>query len=242
MFGPRLPTGSQAQPYPQLGASSAEIRGNDPVAQGCSSSDRFSPYNINPSHSNASGSYSASPLKGPPLPSGFDPSRGPGIAHTHGTNIPFTSSVSQGSEADLNIPKSIDSGVNEKDITALLSRPDIASSIAEDLLKQLSQSDTHTQGHLDDKFLQSELRSSQDKVSIGHRPSESSSNSVGIHSNCTTQDLSKTDMDRLFDKLEGDIILKSDTESTQNSLPKLNVHMTGEQICRMCKGFGKFSV
>ena len=226
IFGTQPQVGSQSQqPFSPLGTS-AEIRGNNPNSQGHlpSNIDRFSQF-----HPSTSGNFTSSPLKGPPLPSGFDPGRSQG--HLHG-NIPFSSTLSQGSEGDTNLSKSMDSAhtVNEKDITEVLSRPDLASSIAEDLLKQFSQNSE--QPH-------SDIQSSQNKVSADLRTGESSSAGVGIHSS-STQDfnLSAPSIEKML-KLDSEVI-KCDTDSAKyGSLPKLNIHMSGEQILRACKGLGK---
>lgn len=236
IYGPRPPVGSQSQqPFSQLG-NSAEIRGNNPSSQGHlpSNIDRFSQF-----HPSTSGNYTSSPLKGPPLPSGFDPGRSQG--HIHG-NIPYSSTLSQGSEGDTNLTKPLDSAhtVNEKDITDVLSRPDLASSIAEDLLKQFSQTGDHTPGQLGDRLSQSDIKSSQNKASTDLRTGESSSSSVGIHSS-SSQDLnlSTPSIEKML-KLDSEVI-KCDTESAKyGSLPKLNIHMSGEQVLRACKGLGKF--
>lgn len=212
LFGPR-PQGSQSQPFSALGPS-AENRGNDPNStQGRSSSiDRFSPY-----HSGAGGS----PLKGPQLPAGFDPSRGQG--HPHG-NIPLSSSLSQGSDLDSNLPKSLDAtGVmNDKDFTE----------IAQDLLKQFGGENAQTQ--LGDKFSSGDIKSSQ----IEQRTGESSSTgSVGIHST-SSQDLGGPSVEKML-KLDSET-MKCDTDSPKyGTLPKLNIHMSGEQILHTCKGLGK---
>lgn len=209
MFGPR-PQGSQSQPLSQLGPS-AENRGNDPSPQGRPSSvGRFSPFHT-----------SGSPLKGPQLPTGFDPNRGPG--HHHG-NIPLTSALSQGTDLDNSIPKSLDStGVmNDRDITE----------IAQDLLKQFSGENAQTQ--LGDKLTSGDMKSSQ----IEHRTGESSSTSgVGIHSK-SSQDIGGPSVEKML-KLDSESI-KCDTNSPKyGTLPKLNIHMSGEQILQACKGLGK---
>lgn len=233
MFGPRPQLGSQSQPpFSQLGTS-AETRGNNSNSQGHlpSNIERFSPF-----HPSTSGSYSGSPLKGPSLPSGFDPGR----AQVHG-NIPYSTTLSQGPEGDANLSKSLDNAhtVNEKDITDVLSRPDLASSIAEDLLKQFSQTGDHTHGHLGDRLSQSDIKSSQNKASSEPRTGESSSGGVGIHST-SSQDfnLSAPSIEQML-KLDREVI-KCDTDSAKyGSLPKLNIHMSGEQVLRSCKGIGE---
>ncbi|XP_060561542.1 lysine-specific demethylase 6A-like isoform X1 [Ruditapes philippinarum] len=229
IFGAQPQVGSQSQqPFSPLGTS-AEIRGNNPNSQGHlpSNIERFSQF-----HPSTSGNFTSSPLKGPPLPSGFDPGRSQGQIHG---NIPFPSTLSQGSEGDSNLSKSLDSAhtVNEKDITDVLSRPDLASSIAEDLLKQFSQSSEHSH---------SDIQSSQSKVSADLRTGESSSAGVGIHSS-SSQDfnLSAPSIEKML-KLDSEVI-KCDTESAKyGSLPKLNIHMSGEQILRACKGLGKTGI
>ena len=207
IFGPR-PQGSQAQPFSQLGTS-AENRGNDPSPQGRASSlDRFSPFHP-----------SGSPLKGPQLSAGFDPIRGAG----HHGNIPLPSALSQGSDLDNSLPKSIDStGVmNDKDITE----------IAQDLLKQFSGENAQTS--LGDKLTSGDIKSSQLEQ---HRPGESSSG-VAIHSK-TSQDIGGPSVEKML-KLDSESI-KCDTNSPKyGTLPKLNIHMSGEQILQTCKGLGK---
>ncbi|KAL4220760.1 Lysine-specific demethylase 6A [Mactra antiquata] len=237
MYGPRPQTGSQTQQnFSQLG-NSAEIRGNNPTSQGHvpSSIDRFSSF-----HPSTSGSYSGSPLKGPPLPSGFDPSRPQG--HLHGS-IPFSSALSQGSEGDASLPKSLDSThtVNEKDITDVLSRPDLASSIAEDLLKQFS-SQTGGQGQLGARLTQSDIKSSQKQASVDPRSSDSGLSDSVVHST-SSQDIniSAPIIEKML-KLDGEVI-KCDTDASKyGTLPKLNIHMTGEQVLKTCKSVGKSGI
>lgn len=154
------------------------------------------------------------------MPAGFDPSRAPG----HHGNIPLPSTLSQGSDLDSTLPKSLDSTnvMNEKDITE----------IAQDLLKQFSGENAQTS--LGDKLTPGDIKSSQIEARTGE---SSSAASVGIHSK-SSQDIGGPSVEKML-KLDSETI-NCDTDSPKyGTLPKLNIHMSGEQILQTCKGLGK---
>ena len=238
MFGAR---------FPFQGSHNVDNRVNLPSPnQGRPSS--TSPFHNNNNHQTSSGT----PLKGPVMPSGYDPSRfgtnqgsrpemssvpsHSSIPGSHLTNIPHDMTPSPqelGARAgELTHTDSLSKSINSNssalnDIKALLSRPELATSIAEDLLKQFS--DTSPS----DKAISSgsELRSSQDSKDLG--------SASGVHSasvSAESLDMKVSSLDRLLDQ---DTLKCDDEMAKYSSLPKLNVHMTGEQVIRTCKGHGK---
>ena len=250
---PHLP-GNPAQSifggrFPFQGSHSADSRVSLP------SPNQGRPSSNPPFHSSSnSQNVSGTSLKGPALPSGYDPSRfGPGLgtrpelssvpshssmSGSHLTNIPHDitptpqelgARTGEATHTD-SLPKSINNSNSSElnDIKALLSRPDLATSIAEDLLKQFS--DTPPS----EKAISSgsDVRSSQD---IDNLPSGSSVHSASV--SAESSDIKSSTLDRLLDQES----VKCDEEmSKYSSLPKLNIHMTGEQVLRACKGFGKY--
>ena len=208
------------------------------------------PSSTSPFHNNNHPNSSGTPLKGPLLPSGFDPNNRFGMNQgirpemssvpSHSslpgsqlTNIPHDMTPSPqelGARAgELTHTDSLSKSINSNssalnDIKALLSRPDLATSITEDLLKQFS----------DTSPLDKALGNESDQISSQDRKDFASAS--GVHSASVSgesSDFKVSSLDRLLDTVKCD-----EEMSKYSSLPKLNVHMTGEQVIRACKGHG----
>ncbi|WAR28034.1 KDM6A-like protein [Mya arenaria] len=150
------------------------------------------------------GNQGQSPLKGPQLPAGFQ-----GQGHPSSGNIPFSSStMSQDLHVDSSLPKSLESGtVNEKEIT----------DFAQDLLKQFSSGSIQSQELLGEKLTSGDVKSSH---GVG---------STGVHSTSTQDTAGGPSLEKLM-KFDSEVSKCDSEESKYSSLPKLNIHMSGEQI------------
>ncbi|XP_052783608.1 lysine-specific demethylase 6A-like isoform X1 [Mya arenaria] len=159
------------------------------------------------------GNQGQSPLKGPQLPAGFQ-----GQGHPSSGNIPFSSStMSQDLHVDSSLPKSLESGtVNEKEIT----------DFAQDLLKQFSSGSIQSQELLGEKLTSGDVKSSH---GVG---------STGVHSTSTQDTAGGPSLEKLM-KFDSEVSKCDSEESKYSSLPKLNIHMSGEQILTVCKGHGR---
>lgn len=200
------------------------------------------PFHNNNNHPTTSGT----PLKGPVLPSGYDPSRfGPrpdmssvpsSMSGSHLPNIPHEITAAPqelgartGESAHTDsLSKSLNNSSELNDIKALLSRPELATSIAEDLLKQFTDNSSSSEKAMSSG---SNLHSSQEDKNLASGSSLHSASVSGESS-----DVKKSSLDRLLDQ---DMVKCDEELSKYSSLPKLNIHMTGEQVIRTCRGFGK---
>ena len=250
--GPQLP-GSQPQSlfgarFPFQGSHNVDGRVNLPSPnQGRPPSNP--PFHDNNNHPNSSGT----PLKGPVLPSGYDPGHfgtnlGPrpdfnilpshsSLSGSHLPNIPHDLASAAAQELGTrpgevthadSLSKSINSNSELNDIKALLSRPDLATSIAEDLLKQFTDGSSSS-----DKAISSgsDIQSSQNSKNLAAGSS--------VHSASASTGSSEVKVSSLEQLLDLEAARCDEELSKFSSLPKLNIHMTGEQVIRACHGIGK---
>ncbi|KAL3847276.1 hypothetical protein ACJMK2_018196, partial [Sinanodonta woodiana] len=189
-------------------------------------------------------------------------SQGPGIqSRGSAPNQQVQSNVtSHKMLADSGLPKDLlgvnPSDMSEHELTALLSRPEIATSIAEDLLKQFSPG----QGH-ENKDSVGGPSSHMTQVSVNNGLAATSTSSVITaqgsspsgkqHSTNLSQDNSQTDSgiirkskdseSKLCDK---ELVLIPCEIPVGGVIPKLHfsIHMMAEQVLDACKGHGKHGI
>ena len=118
--------------------------------------------------------------------------------------------------SDSVLPKELQSAMSDQEITDLLSKNDIATSLAEDILAQL------TQGHSLDKDPLSDSDLKKDSFDLL---------SENLLSSSVT--LSDTETSKL--DLSEEKGARSDTDPST----KLNINMTAKEILHCCKGIGK---
>ena len=252
--GPTQLPGSQAHSlfgarFPFQGSHNVDSRMNLP------SPNQGRPPSNPPFHNNNNNhpTTSGTPLKGPVLPSGYDPGRfatnlgtrpdlsslpsHSSISGSHLPNIPHDLASAAAQELGTrpgevthadSLSKSINSNSSElNDIKALLSRPELATSIAEDLLKQFTDSSSS------EKAISSgsDVQSSQETKNLASGSS--------VHSASVSAESSDVKVSSLEQLLDFEMAKCDEELSKFSSLPKLNVHMTGEQVIRACHGVGK---
>jgi hypothetical protein len=202
------------------------------------------------------GQRSADILNGMPLPSGLLPHVNiPENATQGDTGTPLASSVHPENSSEAGLPKDLQkfvtdhlNEINETDLSALLtsSRHDLATSIAEDLLAQFTQSQSSSVKKEDTSVL-----SSQQLSQSSQRDSAPISQDSVKHTSPTKHSSSSPKEPRI-DPTQAEYRVKCDSDTKlviSRNIPRshspplapfnVSINMKGREVLAACKGYGK---